>query len=189
MTKTVPIMAKNAAKEIWKKEICDPKTWRDNASKLFGAALMIYDLAESECPGIFQNYDLAKSHRDENSILGLVASYFIQSGFGIENALKALCVQADISENKPILDGKDKLAKRYRTHDLLDLAERCHFDVSEVQKDLLEDRTSYIKWGKYGYALDFEEHLSSQGPKYDDRTAAKELMAALETRYQSQIES
>lgn len=82
------ISSKEGAVNYWRAQISNSLTWMGNSTRLLAAALAIRDLAESLCPGVFDDFELADDNpTQKETILGLIAAYQMQSALAVENAL------------------------------------------------------------------------------------------------------
>jgi hypothetical protein len=144
-------------------------------------AQAIRGLAESLCPGIFEQHDLAENDpAQKETILGLVAAYEMQAALALENALKGLQVAIDSRENRSIIGEEGqyagKLAKRYRSHRAVDLAEACEIALTPILRDLLTHTTSTVEWGKYGMALEPDAHWFDGCDPYDEHAVCLQFL-------------
>lgn len=119
--------------------------------------------AEKLESGIKATWESKEAHskdKKEKLLLDLYQGpYFMLMAFAIENLLKAAIVKSKSIELKSTFDLKPRLPKTLEDHDLVKLAQKSNYPISEEKKeeDLLRRLTRSSVWaGRYPVPLNYK---------------------------------
>ena len=142
--------------------------WFDTAERLKISAEVLFDK-------LSDLYDRKK--RPENLFewrkqqLAIFQSYMMLLGFSLENLIKAISIKSYTSQDKIIIDFKNLQNNVWQVknaHDLLTIAEKCDFILSDDEKNLIERHTEFLVWaGRY--------HIPKDKLKYDEAFGQQKL--------------
>lgn len=168
----------DGARAYWEGQVSDSRTWINASVRWMAAAKAVYELAEQMCEGVFEAHSLADRHPSKKeTILGLLGAYELQASLAVENALKGLQVAIDTKNRLSVFTADGEVAKRYRTHRAIKIAEACSIDLSAILKHLLDHCTASVEWGKYGIALNVEAHLFTRCEPYDCKEVLEQFVS------------
>ncbi|MGV8878258.1 MAG: hypothetical protein ACOH2A_04420 [Sphingobacteriaceae bacterium] len=96
--------------------------------------------------------------------LAIFQSYMMLLGYSLENLIKAISIKSYTSHKNIIIDFndlRDNVWQVKNPHDLLTIAEKCDFILSDHEKNLIERHTEFLLWaGRY--------HIPKDKLKYDN---------------------
>ena len=111
-------------------------------------------------------------------------TYFLLMGFATENYLKGLLVtQSSKLIEEKARKGKDHLVKALGGHDLVKVAAKAGFDITDEEERLLFRLTNNIEWfGRYPFALTGDQQAAfptfPDGQRRDIRLTRQHIQAA-----------
>jgi hypothetical protein len=142
-----------------------PITWLINSLSLKRAANIIFN----QCLEDFEA-KISSDPTDSKNEWPLTSIYMLLSGFALENLLKGIYIGRNPTF---VMEGKLKKWSSKSGHELLDLAEKTKFELSEDETNLLERLTEFVVWaGKYPIPKQFENNMprQCQGGGYEPPT-------------------
>ncbi|MFZ2386036.1 MAG: hypothetical protein WBE75_07555 [Candidatus Omnitrophota bacterium] len=90
---------------------------------------------------------------------GLNKVYFLLLGFAFENIFKGIL----ISKNKNYIDISKGIDKNLKTHNLVQISEKCGINLNQEERLSLERLTKEIQWqGRYPVPLKLNKMISSE---------------------------
>jgi hypothetical protein len=147
-------------------EIFSHYYWFETVERLKISAGVLYNK-------LLERYDHPK--RPENPSewrkrqLAVFQSYMMLLGFSLENLIKAVSIKSYTSQSGSVSDFKDLQNNVWQVknaHDLLAIADKCRFNLTDDEKNLLERHTEFLVWaGRYHIPKDklrYDEALSNQ---------------------------
>ncbi|ASU24234.1 hypothetical protein CCZ37_17405 [Vibrio qinghaiensis] len=138
----------------FKEGVSTPENWFRQAWQMFEASKSLYE--------VFSVREMNTSEKDNYRHVGAMKGAMLLLGLAAENALKG----ALIYKHKPDTSN-DRLYPNHfhkNAHDLTDVADKLHLELSEPQLELLGRLTIFVQWAsKYHVPLKKSELERASG--------------------------
>lgn len=139
--------------------VSTPENWLRQAWQLFEASKVLYQSMD----GVEVPRTESETHREVGAMKGVM----LLMGLAVENALKG----AFVHEFPPDTSGGRLKSTHFqdngRQHDLIAIAEKMNFLISDEYQPLLERLTIFVQWAsKYQAPLRNSEHVNASGKLY-----------------------
>lgn len=137
--------------------------WFENASRLqYSSEVLLNKLAELYKQKRSRKVDSLSKLQTEQ--LSIFQSHMMLTGYALENLIKAVSVKSYTSQNKTISNFENLKKQVWQvtdTHNLIVIADKSNFKLTDEEKDLIKRHTEFIVWaGKY--------HIPKKKSKYDE---------------------
>lgn len=134
--------------------VSNPENWFRQSWQMFEASKYLYE--------ILSDSERIRSENDNYRQVGAMKGAMLLLGLSAENALKG----AFVYQSNPDISNGQLFSKHFHdtAHDLTEVARRLNLELTDVQSDLLERLTIFVRWAsKYQVPLKKSELQRASG--------------------------
>jgi hypothetical protein len=131
---------------------CTPSLWFHLAHRLRTTANFILPQINALWEQIESTQNLDQNIEDSKltDVTSYLSVFMMLSAYAIENMMKGYLTKIYQNELLKLTTEGGKIPKMLKTHQLIDLADRCHLQLEEHERTLLRRLTSHAVWeGRY----------------------------------------